>query len=95
MEGGRALLVQRGTQLSRLRSTFLQVTSGGRGHVTLVTGAVGAGKTALLEEFTGWAVAEGARVLCATGSVSERDSCFAVLGSSSSTPGSTGRPRPG
>lgn len=50
------------------------------GHVALVTGPVGMGKTQLLETFGKWAAATGARVLTAAGSRAEQGLPFGVLG---------------
>jgi DNA-binding CsgD family transcriptional regulator len=74
------VLVERKEQLTRLRTDYLRGADTAHGQVTLVSGAVGSGKTALLEEFAGWVAAGGGRVLSATGSAAERDAGFAVLG---------------
>ncbi|WP_432957900.1 helix-turn-helix transcriptional regulator [Micromonospora haikouensis] len=74
------VLVQREEQLDRLRGAFDACAEHQRGHVALVTGAVGSGKTSLLETFSEWAAAAGGRVLGAAGSRAERGLHLGVLG---------------
>ncbi|MGC4807528.1 AAA family ATPase [Micromonospora sp. DT233] len=72
--------MQREEQLNRLREAFLACQEQTRGHVVLVTGAVGSGKTSLLETFGEWAATAGGRVLCAAGSRAERGLHLGLLG---------------
>ncbi|WP_299537439.1 LuxR family transcriptional regulator [uncultured Streptomyces sp.] len=74
------MLVHRDEQLAQLRRAFRACEEQGYGHVALVTGAVGSGKTQVLEEFGEWAAAAGARVLAAGGSRAEHGLQFEVLG---------------
>jgi DNA-binding CsgD family transcriptional regulator len=74
------VLVQRDEQLSRLRQAFHACQEQQRGHVALVTGAVGSGKTSLLEAFGEWAAGAGGQVLTAAGSRAERGLHLGVLG---------------
>ncbi|WP_328348227.1 helix-turn-helix transcriptional regulator [Micromonospora sp. NBC_00421] len=74
------MLVQREEQITRLREAFRMSEEQQRGHVSLVTGAVGSGKTSVLESFGEWAVAAGGRVLSAAGSRAERGLHLGVLG---------------
>jgi DNA-binding CsgD family transcriptional regulator len=73
------VLVSREEQLARLRAEYAACAADRRGHVALVGGTVGAGKTALLEEFAAGVTAAGGPVLRAAGSVAERDVYFGVL----------------
>jgi DNA-binding CsgD family transcriptional regulator len=72
------VLIEREEQILRLRGAHTHNPA--QGNVTLVSGAVGAGKTALLAEFADTVTAAGGRVLCGAGSVAERDAAFGVLG---------------
>lgn len=74
------VLVQREEQTARLRQAFHACAEQQRGHVALVTGTVGSGKTSLLETFGEWASASGGRVLSAAGSRAERGLHLGVLG---------------
>ncbi|WP_174530299.1 AAA family ATPase, partial [Micromonospora maritima] len=74
------MLVQREEQLDLLRETFRNCDRQRRGHVSLVTGAVGSGKTSVLESFGDWAATSGGRVLSATASRAERELHLGVLG---------------
>ncbi|MEE3921067.1 hypothetical protein V2I01_31465 [Micromonospora sp. BRA006-A] len=51
-----------------------------RGHVALVTGAVGSGKTSLLESFGEWTAGSRGQVMSATGSRAERGLHLGVVG---------------
>lgn len=53
------VLVQRDEQIALLRRAFRACEEQQRGHVALVTGAVGSGKTSLLETLDEWVVAAG------------------------------------
>ncbi|WP_320068581.1 helix-turn-helix transcriptional regulator [Micromonospora sp. RTGN7] len=72
--------MQREEQTARLRKAFGACEEQQRGHVALVTGAVGSGKTSLLETFSEWAGAAGGRVLSAAGSRAEHGLHLGVLG---------------
>nr|WP_091298312.1 LuxR family transcriptional regulator [Micromonospora halophytica] len=74
------MLVQREEQMSRLRRAFHACEEQQRGQVALVTGAVGSGKTSLLESFSEWTKSAGGRVLAAAGSRAERGLPLGVLG---------------
>ncbi|MEU0152496.1 helix-turn-helix transcriptional regulator [Micromonospora fulviviridis] len=74
------MLVQREEQINLLRDTFRSCERQRRGHVSLVTGAVGSGKTSVLESFGDWAATAGGRVLSAAGSRAERGLYLGVLG---------------
>ncbi|MEU4565122.1 AAA family ATPase [Micromonospora sp. NPDC023956] len=74
------MLVQREEQFTRLREAFRMCEKQQRGHVSLVTGAVGSGKTSVLEAFGEWAADTGGRVLSAAGSRAERGLHLGVLG---------------
>ncbi|MFI5833589.1 AAA family ATPase [Micromonospora sp. NPDC051300] len=74
------MLVQREEQLTLLRETFQNCERQRKGHVSLVTGAVGSGKTSVLESFGDWAATAGGRVLSATASRTERGLHLGVLG---------------
>ncbi|MFI0796396.1 ATP-binding protein [Micromonospora rubida] len=74
------VLVQRDEQIALLRRAFRACEEQQRGHVALVTGAVGSGKTSLLETLDEWVVAAGGRVLNAAGSRAERGLRLGVLG---------------
>ncbi|SCL26377.1 regulatory protein, luxR family [Micromonospora pallida] len=74
------MLVQREEQIARLREAFQMCERQQRGHVALVTGAVGSGKTSVLESFGEWAASVGGRVLSAAGSRAERELHLGVLG---------------
>ncbi|MEU6075133.1 AAA family ATPase [Micromonospora sp. NPDC047074] len=73
------ILVQREEQLARLRNTFLSCREQRRGHVALLTGAVGSGKTSVLDAFGGWATTVDGRVLAAAGSRAERHLNLGIL----------------
>ncbi|MER7283411.1 AAA family ATPase [Dactylosporangium sp. NPDC000244] len=73
------LLVERDEQLTRLGEAFRACTDG-RGQVTLVSGPVGSGKTALLLAFARQAVNDGARVIGAGGSRAEHKFPFGIIG---------------
>ncbi|SCG58322.1 regulatory protein, luxR family [Micromonospora halophytica] len=66
--------------MSRLRRAFHACEEQQRGQVALVTGAVGSGKTSLLESFSEWTKSAGGRVLAAAGSRAERGLPLGVLG---------------
>ncbi|MGW2268430.1 helix-turn-helix transcriptional regulator [Streptomyces sp. SCA2-2] len=74
------MLIERGEQLAQLRRNVLSCEKRRQGHVALVTGPVGSGKTQLLESFGTWAATTGARVLTAAGSRAEQGLPFGVLG---------------
>ncbi|WP_422741589.1 helix-turn-helix transcriptional regulator [Micromonospora sp. WMMD754] len=74
------MLVQREEQLDLLRDTFRNCDRQRRGHVSLVTGAVGSGKTSVLESFGDWAATAGGRVLSAAASRAEQELHLGVLG---------------
>ncbi|MFJ8649752.1 AAA family ATPase [Streptomyces sp. NPDC093546] len=74
------MLIERGEQLTRLRRDVHACEKHGKGHVALVSGPVGSGKTQLLDTFGDWAAATGARVLTAAGSRAEQGLPFGVLG---------------
>ncbi|MEU6950282.1 AAA family ATPase [Streptomyces sp. NPDC046316] len=74
------MLIERGEQLAQLRRNLHSCEKHRMGHVALVTGPVGMGKTQLLETFGKWAAATGARVLTAAGSRAEQGLPFGVLG---------------
>ncbi|MGW4502144.1 AAA family ATPase [Micromonospora sp. NPDC004336] len=74
------MLVQQEEQTSRLRRAFHACEEQQRGHVALVTGAVGSGKTSLLEAFGEWAAATGGQVMSAAGSRAERGLHLGVIG---------------
>ncbi len=73
------VLVQREEQFARLRTAFLHCGQQQRGHVTLVTGAVGSGKTSLLEAFRAYVTGDGGQVLSAIGSRVERNLPFGLI----------------
>ncbi|MEU6988358.1 AAA family ATPase [Streptomyces sp. NPDC046324] len=79
-EAGPVVLIERGEQLAQLRRNLHSCEKHRMGHVALVTGPVGMGKTQLLETFGKWAAATGARVLTAAGSRAEQGLPFGVLG---------------
>ncbi|MEU9735433.1 AAA family ATPase [Streptomyces sp. NPDC048002] len=72
-------LIQRETQLGRLRSAFDHCDDRHGGQVCLITGGIGSGKTALLEVFAREVTGRSARLLRAVGSRAERDLQFAVV----------------
>lgn len=72
-------LAQRDEQLTELCDIFLACEQQQRGGVVLVTGAVGSGKTALLEAFSDWVATAGGRALSAAGSPAERNLNLGVL----------------
>ncbi|WP_307825187.1 AAA family ATPase [Streptomyces sp. M2CJ-2] len=74
------MLVQREEQLTGLQEAFCACQERERGHVALVTGTVGSGKTQLLEAFGTWAVGAGGRMLRATGSTAENGLPLGVIG---------------
>ncbi|HEX5568823.1 MAG TPA: AAA family ATPase, partial [Streptomyces sp.] len=76
----RAVLVQREEQLAGLQGAFRACHEQERGHVALVTGTVGSGKTQLLEAFGNWAADAGGRVLRAAGSAAENGFPLGVIG---------------
>ncbi|WP_433393223.1 helix-turn-helix transcriptional regulator [Micromonospora sp. KLBMP9576] len=73
------ILAQREEQLTRLRNAFLSCREQRRGHVALLTGAVGSGKTSVLDVFGAWSASAGARVLAAAGSRAERQLDLGIL----------------
>ncbi|MFI8826809.1 AAA family ATPase [Streptomyces sp. NPDC053431] len=73
-----AKLTDRDEELSELREMFAR-TQGSSGHVALITGAVGSGKTALLNQFANETAGEGALLLDATASHGDDDLSFGVL----------------
>lgn len=74
------MLVQRDEQLTQLHWAFHACEKHGHGQVALVTGAVGSGKTQVLETFGAWAATAGGQVLSAAGSRAEQGLQFGVLG---------------
>ncbi|RLK24982.1 regulatory LuxR family protein [Micromonospora sp. M71_S20] len=74
------MLVQQEEQTTRLRRAFRACEDQQRGHVALVTGAVGSGKTSLLESFSEWAAGAGGQVMSAAGSRAERGLHLGVIG---------------
>ncbi|WP_067226050.1 LuxR family transcriptional regulator [Streptomyces sp. NBRC 109706] len=72
--------MQREAQLTQLRSILENCTAQQGGRVCLVTGAVGSGKTALLETFSDYATRRSSTVVSAVGSRAERDFPFGVMG---------------
>ncbi|MFG3708263.1 AAA family ATPase [Micromonospora sp. NPDC047670] len=74
------VLVQQEEQTTRLQRAFRACEEQQRGHVALVTGAVGSGKTSLLEAFSEWAAAAGGQVMSAAGSRAERGLHLGVIG---------------
>ncbi|MER5337548.1 AAA family ATPase [Micromonospora sp. NPDC002717] len=72
--------MQQEEQTTRLRRAFRACEEQQRGHVALVTGAVGSGKTSLLEAFGEWAAATGGQVMSAAGSRAERGLHLGVIG---------------
>ncbi|MGK5671588.1 AAA family ATPase [Micromonospora sp. URMC 106] len=74
------VLVQQEEQTTRLQRAFRACEEQQRGHVALVTGAVGSGKTSLLEAFSEWAAATGGQVMSAAGSRAERGLHLGVIG---------------
>ncbi|WP_035796280.1 helix-turn-helix transcriptional regulator [Kitasatospora mediocidica] len=73
-----AELVERESQLTVLKELLTSAIAG-KGRIALISAAVAGGKTALLVDFTDQAVAEGALLLDATGSHTERALPFGVL----------------
>ncbi|KAA6202984.1 AAA family ATPase [Streptomyces parvus] len=74
------MLVHRDEQLAHLHWAFRTCEKHGHGQVVLVTGAVGSGKTQVLETFGEWAANAGGQVLSAAGSRAEQGLHFGVLG---------------
>ncbi|MET8575969.1 AAA family ATPase [Streptomyces sp. NPDC005012] len=74
------MLIERVNEFARLRRDLHECAHQRKGHVALVTGPVGSGKTQVLETFHRGAVATGARVLTAAGSRAEQGLPFGVLG---------------
>ncbi|ADU11344.1 transcriptional regulator, LuxR family [Micromonospora sp. L5] len=74
------MLVQQEEQITRLRRVFHACEEQQRGHVALVTGAVGSGKTSLLESFGEWTAGSRGQVMSATGSRAERGLHLGVVG---------------
>ncbi|MFG1918445.1 AAA family ATPase [Micromonospora sp. NPDC048898] len=74
------MLVQRERQLVRLIDAFTASRDNAQGHVALITGAVGSGKTALLETFADHVHQRRGRVLRAVASATESDLPFGVVG---------------
>jgi DNA-binding CsgD family transcriptional regulator len=72
-------LVEREAQLGRFRDLLAQ-TLAGRGHVVVVTGPVGCGRTELLHALAHQAAAAGARFLLAGASRAQRAAPLAVIG---------------
>nr|WP_206442504.1 LuxR family transcriptional regulator [Streptomyces boncukensis] len=73
-------MIHRDEQIAQLRRDFDTCEQFGHGHVVLVTGSVGSGKTQVLETFGAWATTVGGHVLTATGSRAEQGLHFGVLG---------------
>ncbi|WP_180929795.1 LuxR family transcriptional regulator [Streptomyces sp. AJS327] len=73
------VLTQRGAQLAHLRAAFDDCAGQQEGKVIVVSGAVGSGKTALLETFASQVAAHPVHVLSATGSQAERTLPFGVM----------------
>lgn len=73
------MLVQREEQLAGLRRSYRTCREQGGGHVALLSGPVGSGKTEMLEVFGEWTAAMGGRVLRAAGSRAERDLPLGVI----------------
>ena len=74
------LLVQREEQLTQLHNEFKKCILQNHGHVVLISGPVGSGKTGLLERFSGQIEGEAGRVLRATGSPAERNIPLGLVG---------------
>ncbi len=74
------MLVHREKQVAQLRWAYRACEQQGHGHVALVTGAVGSGKTRVLDAFGEWSVDNGGRLLTAAGSRAEHGLHFGVLG---------------
>ncbi|ONK11277.1 LuxR family transcriptional regulator [Streptomyces sp. MP131-18] len=74
------VLVQREEEFMQVRMTFDDCRGKRRGHAVLISGAVGSGKTSLLESLNEYFTEEGGRVLRAVGSQSERDIPLGVIG---------------
>ncbi len=74
------VLIARDEQLAQLSQNLQFCEKHRQGHVALVTGPVGSGKTQLLDSFGTWAAATGAQVLTAAGSRTEQGLPFGVLG---------------
>ncbi|WP_307854502.1 AAA family ATPase [Micromonospora sp. C31] len=72
--------MQQEEQTTRLRRAFQACEEQQRGHVALVTGAVGSGKTSLLDSFSEWAAGAGGQVMSAAGSRAERGLHLGVVG---------------
>ncbi|MGW5638569.1 AAA family ATPase, partial [Streptomyces sp. NPDC003832] len=72
-------LIQRETQLDRLRTAFDHCDDQHGGQVCLITGGVGSGKTALLEAFAREVTERSSHLLRAVCSRAERDLQFAVM----------------
>ncbi|MER5555920.1 AAA family ATPase [Streptomyces sp. NPDC002793] len=72
--------MHREEELALLRRAYHDCERQGRGQVALIAGAVGSGKTHMLEQHGKWAAAAGGRILTATGSRAERNLHFGVLG---------------
>ncbi|MDJ0463790.1 LuxR family transcriptional regulator [Streptomyces sp. H27-C3] len=72
-------LVERDRELSVLADMLRQSTNSG-GHVTLIAGGIGCGKTSFLAEVAARATAQGFEVHGAAGSLAERQLPGAVLG---------------
>ncbi|GAB2826034.1 LuxR family transcriptional regulator [Streptomyces chlorus] len=66
--------------MTGLQEAFRACHKQERGHVVLVTGTVGSGKTQLLEAFGHWAAGAGGRVLRAAGSAAEKGLPLGVIG---------------
>ncbi|MFE3329479.1 AAA family ATPase [Streptomyces sp. NPDC059176] len=73
-----AKLTDRDEELSELREMFAR-TQGASGRIALITGAVGSGKTALLNQFANETADEGALLLDVTAGQGDDDLSFGVL----------------
>ncbi|WP_431783854.1 helix-turn-helix transcriptional regulator [Streptomyces chumphonensis] len=73
------VLIQREAQLAQLRAAFDACTGSQGGRVCLISGAVGSGKTALLEAFVAHVTDGRGHLMSATGSQVERHLPFGVM----------------
>ncbi|WP_255307984.1 AAA family ATPase [Streptomyces marincola] len=74
------VLVQREEQFTHVKNAFDNCRGKRRGHVALISGAVGSGKTSLLESLSDRFARDNGHVLRAAGSPSERDIPLGVIG---------------
>src|SRR4051794_5719002 len=73
-----AMLVDRDAEIATIREA-LGAAAGGHGHLLILDGPAGIGKTSLLRTFCDEARADGTPVLRARGSPLERDFPFGVV----------------